>query len=103
MAQTFQEAQAAITSCDSVATKLKRMKALLDATEEALFNSASTGSVDRYKVNTGQTIIEVEGSSTSELMSQYKTYLAFYNELCGIYGGGNVMVFRDASTSRGRF
>ena len=97
---TFQEAKENISTCDTRAEKLARMKALLDATEEAMFNSVLGGGVTRYKVNTGQTIIEVESSSTTELRKQWSDLLAFYNELCQKYSGSNVMVMRPARTSR---
>lgn len=99
MAQTFTDAVSAITTpCESTLTRLKKIKALLDATEEALFNNAAGGAIKTYRVNTGQTVIDVEVGDINSLMRQYKELSALYNELCGIYSGGNVMAFRDAST-----
>jgi len=78
---------------------MKAIKALLDATEEAIFNSAVQGGVQKYKVNTGQTIIEVETGSTDQLRKQWRDLNALYTELCGLISGNNVMVMRDASTT----
>ena len=99
MAISFSEAQAAILGCDSTATRMKAIKALLDATEEQMFNSALGGGVERYKVNTGQTVIEIESASTTEIRKQWLDLQAFYNELCGRLSGNNVMVFRSASAN----
>jgi len=99
MAQTFQEALATATAdCSTTADRLKRIKVILDATEEAMFNAAIGGAVKSYKVNTGQTVIDVEASDLAQLKRQHRDLFALYNELCGIYSGSNVMVIRDGST-----
>jgi hypothetical protein len=99
MAQTFEQAVAAVNiSATSSTDRLSRIKALLDATETALFNSAVGGGVTRYKINTGQTQIEVESDSVSTLRLQWRELYATYNEMYGIIYGTNVMVARDAST-----
>lgn len=101
MAQTFEQAISVVTlESTSGLDRLKKIKAILDATETALFNSAAGGGVIRYKINTGQTQIEVECGSLSELRTQWRQLYATYNELYGIYTGGNVMVARDAATNR---
>ena len=100
MAQTFSDAVSAITDpCESLLVRLKKVKALLDAMEEAMFNMAAGGAVKNYRVDTGQTIISVEVSDLSTMKNQYRELFALYNELCGIYGGTNVMVMRDATTA----
>lgn len=100
MTQTFQEAVAAVTSPrESLSERLARVKVLLGSMENAMFDMASGGGVKSYRVNTGQTVIDVEVSDLSSLRIQYRELLALYNELCGIYSGGNVMVMRDATTS----
>ena len=78
---------------------LTRVKVQLDAAEEAYFNALSSGVVKDYKVNTGQTIIEVEVSDIGSLRKIRDNLSAEYNERCGIYNGTNVMVMRDASTT----
>ncbi len=101
MAQTFEQAISAVSlESDTLLDRLRRLKALIDAVNSALFNYASGGGVIRYKVNTGQTQIEVECGSLSELRAQRRELYAEYNELYGIYTGGNVMVARDAATNR---
>lgn len=98
---TFEQAVAETTaSCDSLAEKITKVKVLLDATENALFNAASSGGVTSYRVNTGQTDIKVESVNISQLTRQFRDLFGLYNELCGIAGGSNVMVMRDASTLR---
>lgn len=97
MAQTFEQAVQAITlSTPSGLSRLKQLKALLDATETAMFNSAAGGGVTRYKINTGQTQIEVESSNVESLRKQWLSLQALYNEMYGIYSGSNVMVMRDS-------
>ena len=99
MAISFEQAKSASSGCDSRLERLKAIKALLDATEEAMFNNALQGGVSKYKVNTGQTIIEVESDSLTELRKQWLDLQAFYNEMCGLLKGTNVHVMRDASTN----
>ena len=99
MAQTFEQAVQAITlSTPSGLTRLKQIKALLDATETAMFTSAAGGAVTKYKINSGQTVIEVESSNLSSLRQQWTSLMSIYNEMYAIYAGTNVMVARDAST-----
>lgn len=99
MAQTLEQAVEAITlSTPSGLARLKQLKALLDATETAMFNNAVGGGVIRYEIHTGQTRTEVECANLSSLRQQWTSLMAIYNEMYGIYSGTNVMVARDAST-----
>lgn len=72
---------------------------MLDAAEEAYFNALNGGAIKDYKVNTGQTVIEVEVSDIGSLRKIRDNLAAEYNERCQIYNGTNVMVMRDASTT----
>ena len=98
---TYEEAIADTTSsCRTLDEKIIRVKVQLAAIEEALFNSAGQGGVIKYKVDTGQTRIEVEVSSVSQLRNSYRDFTALYNELCGLRSGSNVMAIRDGGTLR---
>lgn len=101
MSQSFEEALSSLTStCDSRLDRLKKIKVLLDATEEALFNAAAGGDLKSYKVDTGQTVITVEAQNVTSLTKRWRDLSALYNEMCGILTGSNVMVIRDGNTQR---
>lgn len=88
-------------SCDPY-TRLKEVKVMLDAAKNAYYNAISGGAVKDYKVNTGQTVIEVEVDSIASIRKIYENLQREYNELCAIYTGGNIMVMRDAGIIGGR-
>lgn len=97
---SFQDALASTTSeCRSLDDKLRVVKTQLIAMENAMFDNISKGGVREYKVDTGQTVIEVKVASLATLTRQYKDLSAWYNEMCGLRSGSNIMVMRDASTT----
>jgi molybdenum cofactor biosynthesis enzyme MoaA len=86
---------------ESNETKLRRIKVHLDAVDQAIFDYIEKGGVSRYKVDTGQTVTEVEVTSLAQLRKSQKELMAWYNELQGLLNGTNIMIHRDARTIGG--
>jgi hypothetical protein len=100
MYQTLASAIQDVTlNCSDRTTRLKALQKIIEATELALINSATKSGVQKYQINSGQTVINIQQSSYAELLQSYKQIKALFNEMCGIENGSNLMAFRDAESN----
>lgn len=99
----YQTLQSAIQDVNIIEDREKRLKVLIkivEATELALINSAGSTGVEKYQINTGQSVISVAQSKFETLLKSFIRLKALLREVYGVSTGDNIMTFRDAQSNQ---